>query len=306
MRVYRDPGEFPRGGPPSCVALGVFDGVHRGHRAVLAEAVRRARGRGWQAVAVTFHPHPQQVVAGTGPVLLLPLEERLRRMAALGLDAAVVLRFDDSLRRTEPEEFIRGVLVDALGARTVVCGPDFRFGRDRRGDVELLRRMGEQLGFDVQIQPPILHGGERVSSSRIRWLLREGRAEEACVLMDHHEVVACVGRLGEVLLVEHQGGLGLPKEPLGLEEEPQAALRRLLGRLGLRPEHVRAVGEGPTRAQLQLLELWHPFRVELAPEFEPAPPARLYAPPYPPLPEDQGEVVRWALGQQGFLGADAR
>ncbi|GBD30525.1 Putative riboflavin biosynthesis protein RibF [bacterium HR32] len=299
MRVYRDPGEFPRDGSPTCVALGVFDGVHRGHRAVLGHAVRKARERGWQAVAVTFHPHPQQVITGASePFLVLPLEERLRRMAALGLDAAVVLRFDERLRRTEPEAFVRELLVGALGARALVCGPDFRFGRDRRGDVELLRQMGEALGFEVHVCPAVYHGGERVSSSRIRSLLREGRVQEACELLDQHEVVACVSRGREVLLAEREGKLGLPKEPLRPGEAPEDALWRLLESLGLGPGDVRSVRQGPQQARPQTLELWHPFHVELFPGRESRPPARLHAFPYPPLPEGQEEVVRWALGRQ--------
>jgi hypothetical protein len=311
MRVYQDPGEFPRGGSASCVALGVFDGVHRGHRAVLGRAVRHARERGWQAVAVTFHPHPQQVITGASePFLVLPLEERLRRMATLGLDAAVVLRFDEDLRRTEPEEFVRGVLVGGLGASAVVCGPDFRFGRDRRGDVELLRRMGEELGFKVHVCPPVYHAGERVSSSRIRSLLREGRVEEACELMDQHEVVACVSRGQDVLLVEREGRFGLPKESLRPEEEPRAALWRLLESLELHPEDARSVREGPPRAQPVTLELWHPFHVELSPDraarLAGGVGPRLYGPPYPPLPEGQEEVVRWALGRQEVRQPDGR
>ncbi len=304
MRVYRDPGEFPRGGPPTCVALGVFDGVHRGHRAVLRLAVHHARERGWQAVAVTFHPHPQQVIAGSGgPFLLLPLQERLRRMGVLGLDATVVLRFDEALRRREPEEFVRGVLVHGLGAGAVVCGPEFRFGHNRRGDVELLRRMGKELGFEVRVCPPIYHGGERVSSSRIRSLLQAGRVEEACELLDQHEVVACITRGQEVLFAEREGRPQLPKESLRPEEESQAALWRLLNSVGLRPEDARSIREAPPRTQPQVLEVWHPFHVELIPAWEPPAPegpgTRFHAPPYPSLPEGQGEILRWALERPG-------
>ncbi len=302
MRICRDPGELPRGDTRSCVALGVFDGVHQGHRVVLGCAVQKAREHGWQAVAVTFHPHPQQVITGSSePFLLLSLDERLRRMAALGLDAAVVLTFDERLRRTEPEEFVQGVLVDGLRASAVACGPDFQFGRDRRGDVELLRRMGAALGFDVYVCPPVYHAGERVSSSRIRLLLRQGRVEEACALLDQHEVLGCISRDGKILLVEHLGQLGLPKEPVRPGETPQVALWRLLGSLGLSPADVRSVREGLTRAQPQTLELWHPFHVELVEACNPESFAskgsgiRWQAPPYPSLPEGQEEIVRWAV-----------
>jgi len=227
MRVYRGLEEVPPHPAGSCVALGVFDGVHQGHRQVLRAAVRRAEGGGWCSVALTFHPHPQQVI-GRAPesLLILPLEERLRRIATLGLDAALVLRFDDRLRNTEPEEFVQKVLVDGLRARAVVCGPDFRFGRDRRGDPRLLEEVGSRLGFVVEVCPPVMAGGERVSSSRIRALLREGKGEEACELLAHPEAVACVVQAGRVLAVEASGQLRLPKAAVLPEEGPEQALAR--------------------------------------------------------------------------------
>jgi riboflavin kinase/FMN adenylyltransferase len=255
MNVYHRVEEVPPHPAGSCVALGVFDGVHLGHRAVLQAAVRQARQAGWRSVALTFHPHPQQVVAGIpDPFLILPLEERLRRISTLGLDAALVLRFDEALRRTEPEEFVRGFLVGGLGARAVVCGPDFRFGRDRRGDVELLRQLGSELGLSVEVCPPVEVGGQRVSSSRIRALLREGRVEEACELLGHHEAVACAVYQGQVLVA----GTRLPKAPVLPAEQPaQAALRAVAG---VAPGPWQAEPVGSVSAP-EVLEVWHVFRL---------------------------------------------
>ncbi|MER3460155.1 MAG: bifunctional riboflavin kinase/FAD synthetase, partial [candidate division GAL15 bacterium] len=222
MKVYRRLDEVPPHPAGSCVALGVFDGVHLGHRAVLRLAAEQAAKTGWRSVEraflldavptlITFDPHPQQVVTrAPEPLLILPLEERLRRMATLGLDAALVLHFDDQVRRTEPEAFVRAVLREGLRARAVVCGPDFRFGRDRRGDADLLRHLGDQLGFAVEVCPPVEVGGERVSSSRIRALLREGRMEEACDLLGHREAVVCALHAGRVMLVAIASG---PRKP---------------------------------------------------------------------------------------------
>ncbi|MCS7234821.1 MAG: bifunctional riboflavin kinase/FMN adenylyltransferase [Armatimonadota bacterium] len=256
MNVYHRLEDVPPHPAGSCVALGVFDGVHLGHRAVLQAAVRQARQAGWRSVALTFHPHPQQVVARVpDPFLILPLEERLRRIATLGLDAALVLRFDKALRRTEPEEFVRAVLVDGLGAKAAVCGPDFRFGRDRRGDAELLRQLGSELGFSVEVCPPVEVGGQRVSSSRIRALLREGRAEEACELLAHHEAVACAVHEGRVLLAD---GSRLPKAPVLPGEPPEQAARRAVGTSGVGTWRAESLGR---LAIPEFLEVWHPYRL---------------------------------------------
>ncbi|MER3455501.1 MAG: hypothetical protein C4304_01115 [candidate division GAL15 bacterium] len=258
MKVYRRLDEVPPHPAGSCVALGVFDGVHLGHRAVLRLAAEQAAKTGWRSVALTFDPHPQQVVTrAPEPLLILPLEERLRRMATLGLDAALVLHFDDQVRRTEPEAFVRAVLREGLRARAVVCGPDFRFGRDRRGDADLLRHLGDQLGFAVEVCPPVEVGGERVSSSRIRALLREGRMEEACDLLGHREAVVCALHAGRVMLDEAGR---LPKEPVLPGELTEQAVWRAVSPWGLRPDGWYAQLLASLRVP-ETLEVWAVYRV---------------------------------------------
>lgn len=266
MRVYRSLEEAPPHPQGSCVALGVFDGVHLGHREVLGRAVRWGRQHGWRSVALTFDPHPQQVIGKVSePFLILPLEERLRRIATLGLDAALVLRFDHRLRRTEPEEFVRRVLVEGLGAKAVVCGPDFRFGRERRGDPDLLRSLGEELGFRVEVCPPVVAGGERVSSSRIRALLREGRRQEACELLSHPEAVVCAFQAGKVLAVDRGGRMGLPKAAVLAGENPEEAAWRAV-------EEVADVGRGGAELRWlarmpvpETLEVWSAYALQANP-----------------------------------------
>ena len=181
MQVFHAPEEVPPA--PTCIALGTFDGVHLGHRAVLERAVAWAREQRWRSMAITFHPHPLELLtAPREPFLLTTLEERMARMASTGLQALLVLRFDEALRNTEPHVFVE-MLVHRLGVRGVVCGPGFAFGRDRKGDVHLLERLGTQMGFSVRVCPPVEVGGTAVSSSRIRALLREGRVEEATGLL---------------------------------------------------------------------------------------------------------------------------
>lgn len=181
MWVFHAPEEVSPA--PTCIALGTFDGVHLGHRAVLEETVAWARGQRWRSMALTFHPHPLELLAPPRePFLLTTLEERIDRLAATGIQAVLVLRFDEALRNTEPQAFVE-MLVHRLGARGMVCGPGFAFGRNRTGDVHLLERLGARMGFGVRVCPPVEIGGAPISSSRIRALLREGRVEEAAVLL---------------------------------------------------------------------------------------------------------------------------
>jgi riboflavin kinase/FMN adenylyltransferase len=183
--VFRAPEAARAQRRDSCVALGVFDGVHRGHQAVLRMASARARERGWRSMALTFDPHPAQVLGRVPePFLLSSLDVRLARIAACGIDAVLVLSFDDHMRTTPPDVFVREILVESAGARTIVCGPDFRFGHRREGDVARLRALGAELGFEVGVCPPVIDGGAPVSSTRIRAAVREGRHDEARRLLD--------------------------------------------------------------------------------------------------------------------------
>ncbi len=175
--------DVPPARRPLVVALGTFDGVHRGHRALIAAAVERARALGGSCAVLTFDPHPQRVLRPqTGPLLLTTLEERVALLAELGVDRAVVVRFDDALRRTPPDRWVR-MLVERLGTAEVVCGPDYTFGRDRAGDVGMLRVLAAQLGVRVRVVDPVMADGERVSSTRIRALVREGRVTDAARLL---------------------------------------------------------------------------------------------------------------------------
>jgi len=139
-----------------------------------------ARERGWRSMALTFDPHPAQVLGRVRePFLLTTLAERVARIAACDIDAVLVLAFDDRMRTTSAEAFVRGVIVDAVGAKGVVCGADFRFGHDRRGDVALLRALGVAHGYDARICSPVFDDGTSISSTRIRAAIREGRLDEA-------------------------------------------------------------------------------------------------------------------------------
>lgn len=173
--------------PPagSVVTVGSFDGVHAGHLAVLREISARARASGRVSVLVTFEPHPMEVVnPPAAPPLLTTAMERREILAQTELDYAVILRFDDRLRAMEPERFIRTVLFERFAMRELVIGEDHGFGRGRQGDVMMLRRLGRELGFAVDVVPPVRDAGAGIiSSSRIRTAVAHGNLELAARLL---------------------------------------------------------------------------------------------------------------------------
>lgn len=171
-------------GVRAAVALGNFDGVHRGHQALVAAAVARARETGGAPVVLTFEPHPARVLRPeAAPEALTTLAQKEELVASLGVRRLVALEFDLRLAALEPEAFVREVLAAMLGARHVVVGESFRFGRARRGDARTLEDLGGQHGFDVQVVKPVLHGGRPISSSRVRELLRAGEVRDAAELL---------------------------------------------------------------------------------------------------------------------------
>ena len=162
------------------VTVGPFDGVHRGHWAVLQEIRARARERGLRSALVTFHPHPLRIVRPEhAPPLLTTPREKTEILAESGLEYAVFLSFTEKLARYEPRRFVEEILVGRLRVAELVIGYDHGFGRGRSGDADTLRRIGGELGFAVDVVGPVLAGGEPISSSRIRTWVAEGRMDRA-------------------------------------------------------------------------------------------------------------------------------
>lgn len=178
------------------MTLGNHDGVHLGHRALLAAARERAGREGLTVTAVTFDPHPSMVLApDRAPPLLTTMARRRELLLALGADEVTVLRFDRELASTSPEAFAEEVLVGRLAAESVVVGPDFRFGRGRAGDVAALGALGAAHGFDVITVPPVTLDGEAVSSTRVRAALARGEVRDAARLLGRvHDVDGSVVR----------------------------------------------------------------------------------------------------------------
>jgi riboflavin kinase / FMN adenylyltransferase len=175
MRIVRGLASAPPDAGPSAVALGTFDGVHLGHRAILGTALARAREVGIEAVACTFDPHPMEILQpDRAPKAITPLDERLRLIGETGVDAVVVLAFTRELAAVEPEAFVKDVLLDRLRAREVVVGYNHSFGRGARGDARLLETLAGRLGFRAHVVPPMTVDGVAVSSTGIRVALQRG------------------------------------------------------------------------------------------------------------------------------------
>jgi len=165
------PGEWGR----SVVTIGVFDGVHVGHRAIVARAVADAAELGASSVVVTFDPHPARVVRPDGaPLLLGDVGQRVELLAALGVDAVLVLPFDHDMSLLPAKDFVTSILVDRLHVRRVVVGENFRFGHRARGDVALLRAMGAEYDFDVDGVDLVGGVDDAVSSTVVRGLIASG------------------------------------------------------------------------------------------------------------------------------------
>lgn len=182
----------PRG---AAVTIGSFDGVHLGHQAILRQVISRARDLNIESVAMVFEPQPHEFFFGDkAPARLMRLREKALALFAAGIDRVVCLHFNAALRKLSSDEFIQVILVDGLRVKYLVVGDDFRFGRDRAGDVEALRRQRRQFGFEVTDTHTYELDGERVSSTRIRRELVAANFTKAAQLLGKPYTIS--GRVG--------------------------------------------------------------------------------------------------------------
>ena len=252
--------------PGTAVTIGAYDGVHLGHRALLADLSARAAAAGLSTVVVTFDRHPASVVRPeSAPKQLTGLEQKLELLADAGIARTVVIPFDAARANESAEDFVREVLVDQLGARLVVVGEDFHFGHGRKGNVELLRELGAQHGFDVVGVGLTGDGTEAVSSTRIRSLIAAGAVEDAGRLLGRpHEV------RGLVVRGDGRGGpeLGFPTANLSVPDDialpadgvyaghyrrPDGSVHRAALNVGRRPTFYEA-GTAPVLVEAYLLQ----------------------------------------------------
>ncbi|MGZ4127772.1 MAG: bifunctional riboflavin kinase/FAD synthetase [Actinomycetota bacterium] len=191
IALYRSLAEIPAAIRPTVVSIGVFDGVHRGHQALMRTVIDKAKKLNATPVVVTFDRHPLAVIApGSEPPLITTVPQRARVMGAVGIRALVILHFDDEMRHMSPEEFVRAVLVEGLGCVHVVVGANFRFGHQQAGTIETLTDLGARFGFGVTIFALQLgEEDEVVSSSLIRQHIAEGQVEQVAQELDRPYVL---------------------------------------------------------------------------------------------------------------------
>jgi len=247
FKIIRDStpdADIPRG---AVIALGNFDGVHRGHRAVIAAAMDMAKKRGTRALAMTFEPHPRDFFSrGTPQFRLTDEVDKLRLLAGAGLDGAVVMTFDQARAATSAQDFIHHDLIARLGISGIAVGYDFHFGKGRAGSPTLLKAEAPKLGIEVHVEPHFDVAGRAVSSTAIREALGAGRIDDASAMLGYPWFVT-----GEVIHGEKRGrDLGFPTANMRLD--PNCALRhgiyavRIQGKDGQRHNGVASFGRRPT------------------------------------------------------------
>lgn len=186
MRFVRDLYNLPADHPGCVATIGNFDGVHRGHRLILDQLKACAEQYGLPSVVISFEPHPQEFfLAAAAPARLMRLREKIRYLRQLDIDMMLCLHFNRRLADQSAKEFVRRTLVENLSVRHLIVGADFRFGHQRRGDLETLRLLGRKNGFTVVCAETCEVAGSRVSSSRVRSLLEAGELERAEELLGH-------------------------------------------------------------------------------------------------------------------------
>ena len=188
--------DVPRDFGPALLSVGNFDGVHRAHRHVVDEIVRRAKAENAQSVVVTFEPHPARILRPDHNLrLLTPLPEKLRLLEGTGIDTVLLLPFSRDLSLMTPHQFAHEILKKRLHAREVHEGYNFHFGHKAAGNIDRLRELGREMGFEVHDYPEMRLRGENVSSSHIRKLLSEGRVSRARHLLGRpFSILSTVGR----------------------------------------------------------------------------------------------------------------
>jgi riboflavin kinase/FMN adenylyltransferase len=204
MNVATYPDDPPPRWPNPVLALGNFDGLHRGHMKIIDRVRQRAGERGGTSAAMTFEPHPPRVVRpDKAPALLMTREQKIEALSRSGMQGVAVVRFTHDLSLWDPEKFVRTVLVEWMRVSEVWVGANFLFGHERAGTFTVLRSLGARYGFRAEKIDPVRYKDFVVSSTRVRRLVAEGRVDEAGALLGHHyfldgSVVQGAGRGREI------------------------------------------------------------------------------------------------------------
>ena len=216
MIIFKNINKFPQKVKNPVVAIGVFDGLHLGHQALMKEAIRKAKLLRGTSIAMTFYPHPIHVLYSQAHVpLIVSLSHRLKIIEELGVDISVVIPFTKQFSKLTPEKFVKRYLVDNIGVKAIVIGEDFRFGQGRSGNWEFFKKLGKKYNFKVNVIRSVVKGGEVIGSTRIRKLIAAGKLTLASQLLGRR-----VSLLGKVVKGEQRGkSLGFPTANLNLFNE---------------------------------------------------------------------------------------
>src|SRR5256714_6110949 len=229
LRHYRDAPDWAKG---AVIALGNFDGVHRGHRALIAHAAQIAQAEGRPLAAMVFEPYPREFFQpNADPFRLTSFRAKAQLLAQAGVDVLIVLHFDAEMAGKLAQDFVMEVLVHELEVGHVVVGEDFRFGKGRGGDATVLAYMGQMEGFGVTVFKAVIEAGEKISSSKVRTALKAGRPKDAARLLGHWWTIE-----GHVAHGDGRGkGLGFATANLHLERnllEPKYGVYAVRAKIG--------------------------------------------------------------------------
>ncbi|MCC6545009.1 MAG: bifunctional riboflavin kinase/FAD synthetase [Nitrospirae bacterium] len=184
MNIIRGIAAIPNGLDNTVVTIGNFDGVHLGHQELLKRVIKRADEINAVSVVITFEPHPAKVLRpDKAPCQLISLQEKIELFQSYGINVVICIEFTPEFAGKSPDEFAEEILCNKIGARVIIVGANYRFGKGQTGDINYLRQKGKMLGFEVEVVDPVEIGGNRVSSSRIREHLSKGEVDMAAGLL---------------------------------------------------------------------------------------------------------------------------
>lgn len=250
MRVFNDLSEIKQPFANAVVTIGNFDGVHKGHQAIFHQVIEKAESLKGTSVAITFEPHPVKVLnKENAPPLITLYEQKCELIAKTGLDVLICIPFDRDFANLPADRFLEDILVSQIGARAIVIGKDYAFGKNREGDIGFLKRHADRLRYEVIVTHwiPMTHPGEgRISSTRVREIVMDGKVEDAPALLGRFYQIR-----GTVSSGRNRGGrlLGFPTANINVADElcPKAGVYAVTVELG--EEHLKGVaniGYSPT------------------------------------------------------------
>ncbi len=216
MKIYRNLAEITEPFPNACVTIGNFDGVHFGHQRLFDVVEQRAYHSRGTSIAITFTPHPLQVLRPGGIKLISTCEQKIELIAMSGIDVLIIIPFNREFAATPAVRFVDEILIQRIGVKQLFVGYDYAFGKGRTGDISFLRQQGEEKGFSVTVIDPYYEDGVLISSTKVRELVAAGRMAETKKLLGRHYQIR-----GEVQRGKQRGGkeIGFPTANLHIDEE---------------------------------------------------------------------------------------